>query len=161
MSTTRLLPVLNAIGCLVLVGFIFIQWRGGQMLSRELYESRSREILEKNARFDAEKLSRQLQADLDGLKASVDSIQQAAEVAEKELATKNEEIGKFAAGLAQATEQIKTWEVAVKERDEAILKRDAAIAERDAKLKELNDQLVATRKRLDEAVAELKKAGAR
>jgi septal ring factor EnvC (AmiA/AmiB activator) len=102
-----------------------------------------------------------LQADLDGLKASVDSIQQAAEVAEKELATKNEEIGKFAAGLAQATEQIKTWEVAVKERDAAILKRDAAIAERDAKLKELNDQLVATRKRLDEAVAELKKAGAR
>jgi peptidoglycan hydrolase CwlO-like protein len=160
-STARLLPVLNAIGCLVLVGFILVQWRGGQALSRELYESRSREILEKNARFDAEKLSRQLQADLDGLKASVDSIQQAAEVAEKELATKNEEIGKFATGLAQATEQIKTWEVAVKERDEAILKRDAAIAERDSKLKELNDQLVATRKRLDEAVAELKKAGAR
>ena len=63
MSTTRLLPVLNAIGCVVLVGFILVQWRGGQALSRELYESRSREILEKNARFDAEKLSRQLQAD--------------------------------------------------------------------------------------------------
>ena len=43
----------------------------------------------------------------------------------------------------------------------AILKRDAAITERDSKLKELNGQLVATRKRLDEAVAELKKAGAR
>lgn len=161
MSAARLLPVLNAIGCLVLVGFILVQWRGGQSLSRELHESRSREILEKNARFDAEKLSRQLQADLDGLKASVDSIQQAAEVAEKELAAKNEEIGKFATGLTQATEQIKTWETAVKERDEALLKRDAAIAERDAKLKELSDQLVSTRKRLDEAVAELKKAGAR
>lgn len=161
MSAARFLPVLNSIGCLVLVGFIFVQWRGGQALSRELHEARSREILEKNARFDAEKHSRQLQADLDGLKASVDSIQQAAEVAEKELATKNEEIGKFATGLAQATEQIKTWETAVKERDEALLKRDAAIAERDGKLKELNSQLVATRKRLDDAVAELKKAGAR
>lgn len=161
MSAARFLPVLNAIGCLVLVGFILVQWRGGQALSRELHEARSREILEKNARFDAEKHSRQLQSDLDGLKASVDSIQQAAEVAEKELATKNEEIGKFATGLAQATEQIKSWEAAVKERDEALLKRDAAIAERDGKLKELNSQLVATRKRLDDAVAELKKAGAR
>ena len=49
----------------------------------------------------------------------------------------------------------------MKERDEALQKRDEALAERDSKLKEINGQLVATRKRLDEAVAELKKAGAR
>ncbi len=154
MNVARVLPVLNAIGCLVLAGFIFIQWRGGQALSEELHESRSREILEKNARLEAEKLSRQLQADIDGLKASIDSIQQAAAVAEKDLAAKTEEAKGLAGLVTEAQEQIKTWEAAVKARDEAIVLRDA-------KLKELNEALVATRARLDEAVAELKKAGAR
>jgi chromosome segregation ATPase len=153
-NVARVLPVLNAIGCLVLAGFIFIQWRGGQALSEELHESRSREILEKNARLEAEKLSRQLQADIDGLKASIDSIQQAAAVAEKDLAAKTEEAKGLAGLVTEAQEQIKTWEAAVKARDEAIVLRDA-------KLKELNEALVATRARLDEAVAELKKAGAR
>lgn len=161
MISNRTLPIVNAAGCVLLVGFILVQWFGGQSLREQLHEARSREILETNARIEAEKLAKRIQSDIDGLKASVDSIQQAAEVAEKELAFKNEEIGKFAAGLAQATEQLKTWEAAVKERDEAILKRDEAITERDSKLKELSAQLVATRKRLDQAVAELKKAGAR
>ena len=151
MTAARVLPFVNVAGCLVLAVFIVIQWRGGQVLSDELQQSRSREILEKNARMDAEKMSRQLQADIDGLKASIDSIQQAAAEAEKAMAAKEEE----AKGLAgQAQDQIKTWEEAVKARDEAIVQRDA-------KLKELNEALVATRKRLDEAVAELKKAGAR
>ncbi len=154
MSTARFLPLINAIGCVVLVGFILIQWRGGQALSRELHESRSREILEKNARMDAEKMSRQLQADLDGLKASIDSIQQAAAEAEKNMAAKEEEAKGLAGLVTQAQDQIKTWEEAVKARDEAIVQRDT-------KLKDLNETLVATRQRLDEAVAELKKAGAR
>ena len=154
MTAARVLPFVNVAGCLVLAGFIVIQWRGGQILSEELRESRSREILEKNARFDAEKMSRQLQADLDGLKASIDSIQQAAAEAEKTMAAKEEEAKGLAGLVTQAQDQIKTWEAAVKARDEAIVQRDA-------KLKELNEALVATRKRLDEAVAELKKAGAR
>jgi hypothetical protein len=154
LNAARLLTVLNAAGCLVLAGFILIQWRGGQALSRELHDSRSREILEKNARLDAEKLSKQLQADIDGLKASIDSIQQAAAVAEQEKAAKAEEAKGLAGLVSEAQNQIKTWEEAVKARDEAI-------ALRDTKLKELNQALVATRGRLDEAVAELKKAGAR
>ena len=154
MTAARVLPFINVAGCLVLAGFIVIQWRGGQLLSEELRESRSREILEKNARMDAEKMSRQLQADIDGLKASIDSIQQAAAEAEKNMAAKEEESKGLAGLVSQAQDQIKTWEEAVKARDEAIVQRDA-------KLKELNEALVATRKRLDEAVAELKKAGAR
>jgi chromosome segregation ATPase len=148
------LPVINAIGCLVLAGFILIQWQGGQSLSRELHQSRSREILETNARLEAEKAARDLRADMDGLKASIDSIQQAAAIAEQEMAAKVEEARGLAGLVAEAQAQIKTWEEAVKARDEAIVARDA-------KLKELDEALVATRKRLDEAVAELKKAGAR
>ena len=161
MTSNRLLPVINALGCLLLVGFIVIQWFGSQKLATQLHQARNREILETNARIEAEKRADQIQSDIDGLKASVDSIQKAAEVAEDELASKNEEISKLATGLAQATEQIVMLEGAVKERDEAILKRNAAITERDLKLKDLNGQLVATRKRLDDAIAELKKAGAR
>jgi peptidoglycan hydrolase CwlO-like protein len=153
-TAARVLPFVNLAGCLLLAGFIVLQWVGGQALSDELHESRSREIHEKNARLDAEKLSRQLQDDIEGLKASVDSMQLAAAEAEKELAAKSEEVKGLAGLLTQAQEQIKTWEEAVKARDEAIVQRDA-------KLKELNETLVATRKRLDEAVAELKKAGAR
>lgn len=154
MTAARVLPFINLAGCLVLAGFIVIQWRGGQVMSEELRESRSREILEKNARMDAEKMSRQLQADIDGLKASIDSIQQAAAEAEKNMAAKEEEAKGLAGLVTQAQDQIKTWEEAVKARDEAIVQRDA-------KLKELNEALVGTRKRLDEAVAELKKVGAR
>jgi peptidoglycan hydrolase CwlO-like protein len=156
-----MLPIVNAVGCVVLVGFILVQWFGGQKLDHELHEAKSREILEKNARFEAEKQVKTLQSDIQGLKDSVDSIRLAAETAEKELVGKNDEIAKFATGLEEAKTKIAEWELAVKDRDEAIQKRDAALAERDSKLKELNGQLVATRKRLDEAVAELKKAGAR
>jgi peptidoglycan hydrolase CwlO-like protein len=153
-TAARVLPFVNVAGCLLLAGFIVLQWRGGQVLSQELQESRSREIHEKNARLDAEKMSRQLQADIDGLKASIDSIQQAAAEAEEKMVAKEEEAKGLAGLVTKAQDQIKTWEEAVKARDEAIVQRDA-------RLKELNEALVATRARLDEAVAELKKAGAR
>ncbi|HEY1123843.1 MAG TPA: hypothetical protein VGE67_19650, partial [Haloferula sp.] len=88
-------------------------------------------------------------------------IRQAADAAEKAVELKDQDIAKFSAALEEAKTKIGTWEQAVKERDEALQKRDEALAERDSKLKDINGQLVATRKRLDEAVAELKKAGAR
>jgi len=151
---SRLVTILNAIGCLVLAAVILIQWQQGQMLSDQLLASRSQEVLQANARVEAETLSKQLQADIDGLKASVDSIQQSAALAEQQLAAKAEETKSLLTQLSQTQEQIKTWEAAVKSRDEALTLRDT-------KLQELNDSLVATRKRLDQAVAELKTAGAR
>jgi peptidoglycan hydrolase CwlO-like protein len=157
----KVLPIVNAVGCIVLVGFILIQWFGGEMLREKLHEAESREIIEKNVRFEAEKKAKTLQSDIEGLKSSVDSIREAAETAEKLVEIKDQDIVKFSAALEEAKTKIGTWEQAVKDRDDALLKRDAAIAERDSKLKEINGQLVATRKRLDEAVAELKKAGAR
>jgi len=49
------LPIINAVGCVVLVGFILIQWFGGRVLDKKLHDAQEREILEKNARFEAEK----------------------------------------------------------------------------------------------------------
>ena len=37
MTTARLLPIINAAGCLVLVGFIFFQWFGGKVLNEKLH----------------------------------------------------------------------------------------------------------------------------
>jgi chromosome segregation ATPase len=152
--SARLLTILNAVGCLVLGAFIVVQWQGGQSLSDELQASRSAAILEANARIAAERTATQLQADIDGLKASIDSIQQSVAATEKELAAKAAEAQALAGQLSEAQEQLKA-------RDAAVQARDEALALRDEKLQELNDSLVATRKRLDEAVAALKAAGAR
>ena len=150
----RLLPILNAIGCAVLMVLIVIQWKSGQSLEDQLRESREQTAAETKGREDAEKRAVQLQSDIDGLKASIDSMREgsvrdrkAAEDAGKFAADKAGEVGTLTLGLGKAQEQLKVWEEAVKSRDE--------------KLKELDEDLVATRKRLDEAIAKLKQAGAR
>lgn len=145
--TVKVLPILNAAGCLFLVGFIFVQWKGGQDLQSELHEARKNEILAKNEKVEIEKRTFQLQSDVDGLKASVESINKTAEEAEKALAEKSAQADALNTGLTQAQDQFKQWEEAIKARD--------------AKIGELNTALVATRKRLDEAIAKLKEAGAR
>jgi len=157
----RLFPILNAVGCVILTGFILLQWFAGKTVAEDLHKSRSQTILETNARIDAEKRARLLQSDVDGLKASIESIQKASELAEKELALKTAQEAILNASLAEAQGKVKEWEEAVKARDEAIVQRDAKLKERDDKLREMSGSLLSTRKRLDEAIAELKQAGAR
>ena len=89
----------------------------------------------------------QLHSDLDGLKASVDSMKAEAEEAGKLLAEQAQQAGLLDAQALKIEEQRKLWEEAIKARDE--------------KIAELNHSLVATRTRLDEAIAKLKQAGAR
>ena len=143
----KILPILNAVGCVFLVGFIFVQWNESQRVKDDLHEARKNEIVAKNEKIEIEKRTNQLQMDVDGLKASVDSMRQATEKAEKDLLDKTAQADQLNTGLTQAQDQFKKWEDAIKERD--------------AKIGELNIQLGATRKRLDEAITELKKAGAR
>jgi chromosome segregation ATPase len=152
--SARLLPIFNAIGCAVLMVLIVVQWKGGQILEDQLRESHAQTLVETNAHQESEKRAVQLQSDVDGLKASIDAIReasdrdkQAADEAGKFAADKASEAQALTAGLGKAQEQLKVWEEAVKSRDE--------------KLKELNEALVATRQRLDEAIAKLKQAGAR
>lgn len=143
---SRVLPILNAVGCLVLVGFIFLQWFGGQQLEKDLHESKSRAILEYNGRAEAEKRVAQLEGDIAGLKSALESLKTSADADAKALAEKTGEANALNTGFNQAQDQIKVWEEAVKTRDE--------------KLKELNASLVSTRERLNEAVAKLKQAAA-
>lgn len=152
--SARLLPILNALGCLILVGFILVQWHGGQSLQNQLFASQTQSILEANARLETEKRADALQSDVDGLKASIEAIrvtsqhdQYSAGEATKLATEKATEAEALTTDLTQAQEQLKQWAEAVKSRDE--------------KLKELNEALIVTRNRLNEAITKLKQAGAR
>lgn len=148
MTLRRFLPILNLVGCLLISGIIVFQWlkeRGletritvlqGQLAgSRELYQ--------------AEKLRvAALENDVVQLKESIESSARAGKQAEAALATAIAERDAQSTGLATANqEQVDVWQ--------------KAIAERDEKIRSLGTSLAATRERLDEAVTQLKAAGAR
>lgn len=143
----KIVPILNSVGCLFLVVFILVQWHQGQVLEKELHQTKKREIIALNEKVELEKRAGQLQSDVDGLKSSMESLKEASENAEKALAERTAQADALNAGMTQAQEQFKQWEEAIKQRD--------------TKIAEMNTALIATRKRLDEAIAELKKAGAR
>jgi len=148
---SRVLPILNATGCLILTGLVVTQWRlerghlrDSKNLQGEL--AGSRETLTAETRRSAS-----LERDIAALKESIEATQQASEAAIRSLAEQSSQAEGLQTELAttreQAAIQIKSWE--------------AAIAARDAKLKDLNTDLTATRARLDEAITKLKAAGAR
>lgn len=147
----RLFSIINAIGCALLAGFIFIQWLGGTKLEDELQAARRQAAEESKARSEAEKRAANLTTDIDGLKASIDSIRRSAEEQVQETKAQAGQADALHANLVHAQEQMKLLEEAIKARDEALKVRDD-------KLKEYGDALTATRKRLDEAIAKLKEA---
>lgn len=160
MIPARTLPIVNAVGCVVLAGFILVQWFDGKSVAKDLHEARSQTIVEKNARLEVEERAKLLQSDVEGLKSSIESIQASAEAAEKQLAEQSLQFDANVKALTDAQTKVKEWEEAVKARDEAIALRDTKLKEATDRLTELNASLVSTRRRLDEAVAQLKKAAA-
>lgn len=152
--SSRVFSILNAVGCLCLTGFIFAQWFLGNSVEKELTEAKRSLRDEQNAHFETRERANRLEADVAGLKASLDSLRASAEESEKALAERVKESEAMQATLNQGSAQAKVYEEAIKARDEALKIRDD-------RLKELNEALVATRKRLDEAIAKLKQAGAR
>jgi chromosome segregation ATPase len=150
----RAFSIINAVGCVALVGFILFQWLVGYGLEREIHEEKSGRINETNARLEAERRAKVLESDIAGLKTSIDLIRADVEQKEKERADAAKEAEALRAVVQQANEQMKTM-------NEAIASRDEAIRARDAHLKTLGENLAATRKRLDEAVEKLKEAAKR
>jgi chromosome segregation ATPase len=143
----RLLPILNAIGCLALAGLVVAQWQKeralGQVLTRqnaELAENKSQ------AEKDRKRVAA-LERDIEVLKETIATTQKAADESAKALLEREQNAARIDAELKAAREQLTLWEAALKARDERIVSLDANLA--------------ATRKRLDEAVARLKAAGAR
>ncbi len=144
---SRLLPVINLVGCLALAGLVVVQWRREHVLDmataglrKELAESRAQTAEEAERRAALER-------DIVVLKESMEATQLAAETSARNLAAKQQLAGQLEAELAAARQQVTAWEQALKQRDERIGALDAELAK--------------TRARLNEAVARLKEAAAR
>ena len=148
MKASRILPVLNLIGCLAITGIIVTQWLR-EVRHNEKIERLGNELSDARALAEAErKRADTLQGDVDQLKDSVESIMQARREAEEDMAAR------IAASDARVEETAKAAE-------EQIASWQKAVADRDARIRQLDSQLAATRERLDEAIGKLKEAGAR
>lgn len=145
--TLKVLPILNAVGCLFLVGFVVVQWQDNQNLEKDLRAARLAERITQNEKIEVEQKVIALQTDVDSLKASIELMKKEAEEKEKEIADGKELTGFLNRGIIFTAAHLQAMEKAVEERN--------------ARIVELNGSLGATRKRLDEAIAELRKAGAR
>ncbi len=142
-----LITVINAIGCVVLLGIIVAQWVQNEEQRksfRELQTDRQKII---EARDEAEKKITSLETDIADLKASLEATQKAAEEATLAGKTQQDQLQLVGTERDALRLQVSEWEAAIKLRDTALAEQNAT--------------LVALRKRLDEAIVELKKAGAK
>ncbi|MGA0845835.1 MAG: hypothetical protein ACO3RV_04775 [Luteolibacter sp.] len=146
---SKILPILNAVGCMLLVGLVIFQWR------REHESLQSRNQLLQEIATSQSELTRAnheraaLLNDITLLKESLDASQTAAEKSAEELrktTTQLEQQEELNLTLQEqidaAREQLQAWEQAVKERDERI--------------RILDLELDKTRKQLDLAVSRLR-----
>ncbi|HEX5790662.1 MAG TPA: hypothetical protein VFY13_05890 [Luteolibacter sp.] len=142
---TRVLIALNASGCALLIVLLVASWNGERRLKAHLA------TLENQLAQSNEQLHKQidrataLSADLDLLKQSLGNAKAALEAADKAQAGHNQQLEQARAQMADATRILQEWRTAVDQRD--------------ARIGELEAQLKATRERLDEAIARLKREG--
>ncbi len=150
---SALFPLINAVGCAALCVIAAVQWR----------QNESHRALNRRLQVDAHAVQDQrdqalqrvdsLTADLADLKRSLLETQKAADEASRRNKEQTEQLVAANTVRDQTTAerdalraQITQWEAAIQERDRAIIER--------------NEDLLALRKKLEEAVAQLKKAGA-
>jgi chromosome segregation ATPase len=150
-TTSRFLPLLNLVGCLLISGLIFAQWLKERSLHTRIKEL-NQQLVATREQHDAEvKRATALENDIAQLKEAIESTAQArtemADAMAKLVAESQVHATTVATANQSNLEQVKIWE--------------NAIADRDAKIRELNSSLTATRERLNEAIAKLKEAGAR
>ncbi len=141
------LSVLNAIGCVILTSVVVTLWTKERALDQALGKTKL-ELATANDQT-AKEIQRvhDLERDVVALKESISATQAAVQKAEHLSAEQTTQTASLEAEILAAREQIKTWQI--------------AIAERDTKLQDLNQDLAATRQRLDEAIQKLKAASAR
>lgn len=134
--------MLNAIGCLILATVVFTQW-GKESRTDDAMTRLRLELADARHLAETEtKRAADLERDIAVLKQSFEATRLAAVAAQKSIGVSN-----ISNQLDDARGQIESWKT--------------AMATRDARIHELESDLTATRRRLDEAIAKLKQAGAR
>ena len=149
----KALPIFNAVGCLFLAGFIVVQWHSAQKLDKQLRASRLNERIVQNEKIEVEQRVVQLQTDVDNFKGVIELMKAEEEASKKKIADGELLANQLHTGLSFSSVHLTAM-------DQAITQQNARITEQNSRISELNSTLVATRKRLDEAVAKLKEAGA-
>jgi hypothetical protein len=150
----NLFTIVNAVGCLVLLVIVSLQWQQSEQQRKAYRDIQMKEHAANQARVEAVTRADALMLDLTELKQSLMETQKTADAAGLLHQQKLEELGTTKAAYDQATaerdalkKRITEWEAALKLRDQTITEQNASI--------------IALRKKLDEAVAQLKKAGAK
>ena len=144
---SRVLPILNTIGCLILSALILIQWQRERAFNESLAKLKTELAAAHDLAAAETQRAADLARDIAVLKESIEATQKAAESSARLMEEKTTQTASLEVEISTAREQVKTWET--------------AIAARDEKLLTLAAELTATRKRLDEAIAKLKETGAR
>jgi chromosome segregation ATPase len=147
MVKSRVLPLLNAIGCLILTGVIVLQWRKERTLDEAVAQLGAGLHTANGQAATEAKRAAALERDIAVLKESIEATQQAAEAASRLLAEKEARVSALETETASAREQLTLWQ--------------NAVTMRDQKLRDLVAELTATRRRLDEAAAKLNAAAVR
>ncbi len=137
--------MLNAIGSLVLAAVVFTQWGKESRVEATLSKLRVEAAVSRNLAESETKRAANLERDIVVLKQSLEATQRAALEAADSLGQRDD--AAIRAELAAAREQVEKWKT--------------SIADRDAQFRDLNADLVRTRRRLDEAIVNLKAAGVR
>jgi uncharacterized phage infection (PIP) family protein YhgE len=146
-NSSRILPILNACGCLILCGLVILLWRKEHRSQNELTKVRQQWLDSQEAVAEETLRASHLERDLATLKESLENTQKAATEHARILDEQSNHNQNIEGQLQTALAQLKTWE--------------QAIADRDAKLLSLHDELKATRQRLDIAISRINAAGVR
>lgn len=140
----RILPILNALGCLAMLVLVVVQWGRERDTGRRLDDANRSLAISRGETSAAQTRIRLLENDIAALKESVEATQKSAESTARELTESSVAAGNLRTELDAMRARVVEWETAVKQRDERI--------------RELNRDLEATRKRLQEAIDRIKAA---
>jgi chromosome segregation ATPase len=147
------IPLINAVGCFLLLGVVAVQWVQSEKRRADYRALQVQANALTEQRDEAVKRADSISQDLAEMKQALMETQKAADAAALTVKQQGEELtaattarDQTSAQLVALQTQVTQWEAAIKERDKAIEERQAA--------------LEALRKKLDEAIAQLKKAGA-
>jgi septal ring factor EnvC (AmiA/AmiB activator) len=137
----RTVALLNFFGAVTLAVLLVLHWRNERMLEQQLARKNT-ELVEQNVRHS------ELVAHCAALERDVSQLKSALEATRAEAAAVRETNRRqLDQTVADSTQKLTEWEIAV--------------AGRDKRISELDAELKAARSRLDEAITQLKAAGAR
>ncbi|RYD35584.1 MAG: hypothetical protein EOP87_07100 [Verrucomicrobiaceae bacterium] len=152
MTASRILPVVNLVGCVLITGIIVVQWLKERDYNHRIEVLDGERVAANDAVTAGKARILALENDVSQLKESVESTVVARRESEEALARLTAErdaqvAAQTAAAQKLMQEQVQVWE--------------KAIADRDARIREMGTSLGTTRARLDAAIEKLKEAGAR